>query len=143
VPQTSTVGKPPASAYLYSAPPPFACSWWIGGWGAAWVQVAGELDLATSPQFRETLGEAERAVRLVVLDLRELSFIANSGIHVILDVADDARRKGGRLLIVCGPAQVDPLLELTEICIQVLTSDLDPAEAEPALSHPLPPLVVA
>ena len=64
--------------------------------------MAGELDLATSPQFRQTLEEAQRAVGLVVLDFRELSFIDSSGIHVILNVADDARRKGDRLLIVAG-----------------------------------------
>jgi len=133
MPQASPTRRPSASAYLHAAPPPFACSWWIGGWGAAWVQVAGELDLAASPQFRETLGDAERAARLVVLDLRELSFIASSGVHVILDIAGEARRKGGRLLIVRGPPQVDRILELTEVCTQVLTLDLDPAEAAPAL----------
>jgi anti-anti-sigma factor len=85
--------------------------------------------------LRETLGEAERAARLVVLDLRELSFIASSGVHAILDVAGDARRKGGRLLIVRGPAQVDQMLKLTEVSMQVLTLDLDPAEAAPAPSH--------
>jgi anti-anti-sigma factor len=97
----------------------------------AWVQVAGELDLATSPQLRETLEEAGRAASLVVLDLGELSFIASSGVHVILDIAGEARRNGGRLLIVRGPAQVDRMLELTEVCKQVLTMDLDPAEAAP------------
>jgi anti-sigma B factor antagonist len=138
VPQASVVGSP-ASAYLCAAPPPFGCSWWIGGWDAAWVQVAGELDLATSPRFRETLGEAERAARLVVLDLRELSFIASSGVHVILDVAGDARRKGGRLLIVRGPAQVDRMLKLMEVCMQVLILDLDSPGLPHALSDRQPP----
>jgi len=55
------------------------------------VQVAGELDLATAQQFRQVLGEAQQAARMVVLDLRELSFIDSSGIHVILDAAHDAR----------------------------------------------------
>jgi anti-anti-sigma factor len=73
-----------------------------------------------------------------VLDLRELSLIASSGVHVILDVAGDARRKGGRLLIVRGPAQVDRMLELTEVYTQVLSLHFDPAEAAPALSHLLP-----
>jgi anti-anti-sigma regulatory factor len=41
-------------------------------------------------------GGSQRAAGLAVLDLRELSFIDSSGVHVILDVADDARRKGER-----------------------------------------------
>ena len=137
MPQVSAVRRPiPAREY---APPPFVCSWQIGGWDAAWVQVTGELDLATSPQFRQRLGEAQHAVRLVVLDLRELCFIDSSGVHVILDAARDSRRYGGRLLIVRGPAPVDRVLTLTEVCKQVVIFDLAPAEPVPAPSHVLPP----
>ncbi len=136
MPQASIV-RSPTHARQY-AKPPFVCSWEIGDWGAAWVQVAGELDLATSPQFRRTLREAQRAVRLVVLDLRELCFIDSSGTHVILDAAQDARRKGDRLLIVRGPAQVDRVLTLTEVCKRVVIFDLAPAEPAPALLHVVP-----
>jgi anti-sigma B factor antagonist len=137
VPQAAAV-RSPTHARQY-ATPPFVCSWEIGDWGAAWVQVAGDLDLATSPQFRRTLREAQRAVRLVVLDLRELYFIDSSGAHVILDAAQDARREGDRLLIVRGPAQVDRVLTLTEVCKQVVIFDLAPAEPVPAPVHVLPP----
>jgi hypothetical protein len=41
--------------------PLFACSWQTQSGGAAWVQVAGELDIATSPQLRQTMEEAQRA----------------------------------------------------------------------------------
>jgi anti-anti-sigma factor len=119
------------------------CSWKIAGWGAAWVQVAGELDLATSPQFRQTIGEAHRAARVVVLNLRELCFIDGSGVHVILDAARDCRRYGGRLLVVRGSAQVDRVLALTEIRKQVVILDLAPGEPEPALPHVLSTAVVA
>jgi anti-sigma B factor antagonist len=118
------------------------CSWQIGGWDAAWVQVTGELDLATSPQFRQRLGEAQRAVRLVVLDLRELCFIDSSGVHVILDAARDFRRSGGRLLIVRGPAPVDRMLALTEVGKQVVIFDLAPAELAPP-PHVAPPGLAA
>jgi anti-anti-sigma factor len=136
VPETSAVRNHQGAARLYAAPPPFACSWQIGHQGVAWVQVAGELDPATSPQFRRTLEEAQRAVGLVVLDLRELSFIDSSGVHVVLDVADDARRK---LLIVRGPAQVDRTLMLAKIGKQVSIFDLDPAGATPTLLQLAPP----
>jgi anti-sigma B factor antagonist len=95
------------------AAPPFACSWEMGRWDATWVRVSGEVDLATSPQFRQTVGEAQRAAGVVVLDLRELCFIDSSGVHVILDAADDCRRCGGQLLIVRASASVDRVLALS------------------------------
>jgi anti-sigma B factor antagonist len=138
MPHAAAVGSTTV-AHDYGAPP-FVCSWRIGGWDAAWVQVAGELDLVTSPQFRQRLGEAQRALRLVVLDLRELGFIDSSGVHVILDAACDARRYGGRLLIVRGPAPVDRVLALTGVDKEVMIFDLPPAELSP---HVAPPRLAA
>ena len=138
----ASVLRSPAFACEFAAPQ-FVCSWETGGWGAAWVQVAGELDLATSSQFRETLAEAQRAARLVVLDLRELSFIDCSGTHVILDAARDLRQNGGRLLIVRGTPQVDRVLALTEVSKQVTIFDHAPNEPPPVLAHLLPPTVAA
>jgi anti-sigma B factor antagonist len=128
MPQASAVRTPTVTREYVASP--FTCSWEIGGSGAAWVQVAGELDLITSPQFRQTLEEAQRAADVVVLDLRELSFIDSSGVHVILDAARDSRRNGGRLLIVRGPAQVDRVLTLTDVYEQVAI--FDPATTQPA-----------
>jgi anti-sigma B factor antagonist len=139
VPEASAVRSQQDAVCLYAVPTPFACSWQIGYRGVAWVQVAGEMDLATSPQFRQTLEEAQRAAGLVMIDLRELSFIDSSGIHVVRDVADDARRKGDRLLIVRGSAQVDRMLTLTKTGKQVSTFDLDPAGATPTLLPLAPP----
>jgi anti-sigma B factor antagonist len=141
MPQFSAL-RSPGVAREYVAPP-FVCSWRIGGWNAAWVQVAGELDLATSKQFRQRLGEAQRAVRVVVLDLRELCFIDSSGVHIILDAAHDARRYAGRLLIVRGPAPVDRVLTLTDVDKQVVIFDLAPSEPAPAPLRILPPELMA
>jgi anti-sigma B factor antagonist len=141
VPQALAV-RSPTVAREYAAPT-FVCSWEIDGGGAAWVQVAGELDLATSPQFRQTLGEAQRAARVVVLDLRELCFIDSSSVHVIIDAARDARRNAGRLLIVRGSAPVDRVLALTDVRKQVVSFDLAPAEPAPALLQVLLPGVAA
>jgi MFS superfamily sulfate permease-like transporter len=77
-------------------------------------------------------------MRLVVLDLRELSFIDSSGIHVILDADSDAQREEGRLLIVRRAAQVDRMLTLTEVGKQVMLFDLPSAEPAPALLHVAP-----
>jgi len=118
--------------------PPFACSWHAVGLSAAWVHVTGELDLATSPQLRQTLREALRGARLLMVDLRELSFIDCSGAHAILDVAEQAQRDGDQMLIVRGPAQVDRLLTLAAVSERVPIIDLAPADAELALPHAVP-----
>jgi hypothetical protein len=65
------------------AAPPFDCTWQMGGTGAAWVDVAGESDLATSPQLRQKLQDAQLHAHLVVLDLRELTFMDSAGLHVV------------------------------------------------------------
>jgi anti-sigma B factor antagonist len=127
-----------SAAVPHPAAAPFSCSRHVDALGVGWVQVAGELDLATSPQLRETLGEAQQARQLVVLDLRALSFIDGSGVHVIFDLARDARQKEGWLLVVRGHAQVERLLTLTEVCKQVLIFDLALAEPALALPHLLP-----
>ena len=66
-----------------------------------------------------------------MLDLRELSFIDSSGVHVILDAARESRRNGGRLQIVRGPVQVDRVLTLTDVYEQVAIFDLAPTDLRP------------
>jgi anti-anti-sigma factor len=141
MPPASAVGSPIIAREF--AGPAFACSWEMGGFGAAWVRVTGELDLATSPDFRQTVGEAQRAVRLVVLDLRELYFIDCSGVRVILDAALDSRRSGGRLLIVRGPSQVDRVLTLTKVGRHVTIFDVAVDERAPALFQAVLPEAAA
>jgi anti-anti-sigma factor len=131
---------PKASAITRSTPtsrpapsPPFECSWQAGGFGAAWVRAAGVLDLATSPQLRETLGQAQLDARLVVLDVREITFIDTAGLHVIVNATREARREGHRLMLVRGSAAVDRVLVLTGASSQISTFDLDPTEPAPTL----------
>jgi hypothetical protein len=40
-------------------PPALVCSWTDGGLDAAWVHVAGELDVAAVPQLVRTLRESQ------------------------------------------------------------------------------------
>ena len=39
----------------HSLPPAFHCSWADGGPDATWVRLAGELDIATTPQLERAL----------------------------------------------------------------------------------------
>lgn len=103
-------------------PPTFICSPADVGVGAAWVHVAGELDVATTPQLDRTLREAELQTRLVVLDLRDIPFMDASGVHAVVDASVRAREVGRRLLLPRGPPDVDRMFALTgtvhevEIC---------------------------
>jgi anti-sigma B factor antagonist len=117
------------------APPPFFCRWTEGGSDAAWVHLAGELDLANTPQLERTLREAQRHAHLVVLDLRGLTFIESSGIHVILDAAGSVRPGDGRLIVVRGPAHVDLALTLTGASKEILVLDLESAKAPVRALH--------
>jgi anti-anti-sigma factor len=116
------------AAIRYAAPPPFICMWKEGGSDAAWVHVAGELDLESAQSLGQTLRETQLHARMVVLDLRELTWMDSSGVHVVLDAVDDARRAGGRLILIRGPAHVDRVLTLTGARDQVEILDLDPTE---------------
>jgi stage II sporulation protein AA (anti-sigma F factor antagonist) len=126
VPQASVLTSPVATS-RYVAPSPFVCSWSLGGSGAAWIHVAGELDLANTPELRRVLRDAQLYARMVVLDLRELTFIESAGVHVILDAVANVRPGKGRLIVVSGPVQVDRALTLTSVASQVLIVDLDPS----------------
>jgi anti-anti-sigma factor len=131
VPQTSVLTNSIATG-RYVAPSPFECSWRPGGSGAAWVHVAGEMDLANTPELRRALRDAQLYARVVVLDLREVTFIESSGVHAILDAVANVQPGNGRLILVRGPAQVNRALALTGLTgasSQVLIVDLDPSEA--------------
>jgi anti-sigma B factor antagonist len=128
MPQASVLTRPTATS-RYVAPSPFECSWRPGGSGAAWVHLAGEMDLVNTPELSRALRDAQLYAQVVVLDLRELTFIESAGVHVILDVAANVRPGKGRLIVVRGPAQIDRALTLTGASSQVLIVDLDPSEA--------------
>jgi anti-anti-sigma factor len=102
---------------------PFVCSSTGGGLDAAWVHVAGALDIATSPQLEQALRDTP--ARLVVLDLRELGFMDCAGVHAILEASASARRDGRRLILLRGTPNVDRIFALTGSDDDVEIGDLD------------------
>jgi anti-anti-sigma factor len=110
-------------------PPPFACVTTPDGVDSAWVELRGELDMATAPQLAWTLREPPLLVpHLVVLDLRELWFIDSSGVRAIAEASIRARRSGRRLVLVGGSAAVQRMFTLTGRSADVDILDLDPVE---------------
>lgn len=131
----------PSPVPLFTAPregmpflciPPFQCTLTVGGRRAAWVHVAGELDLLTSPQLESILAEARLSARMTVLDAREVTFIDCSGIHTIHDASKACEHDAGRLMVVSSAA-IERILDLTDLRDEISTFDLSPDEPDPAL----------
>jgi anti-sigma B factor antagonist len=80
-----------------------------------WVQPTGELDLLTSPMLKRHLEEVLAHAWLVVLDLRQLSFIDASGLHVICDASESADAENRRLMVIRGTDWVHRVFTLTGV----------------------------
>lgn len=93
--------------------PTFGCTMGHGGRGEALVRLAGELDAGAAPRLAQTLREAIRRTRLVVVDLRGLTRVDVSGVGALVSASRSARSDGCRLVMVRGFAQVERLLAVT------------------------------
>jgi anti-sigma B factor antagonist len=119
-------------------PPAFACTETHGGLDAAWVNVVGELDIATAPVLALTLHESQQLAHLTVLDLRELAFIDSAGVHTIVNASLRARKNGRRLVLVRGRPEIYRMFTLTGSTAQVDIADPDPVQPPvPALQRSL------
>lgn len=124
MPNTSLLSAPAAvpSAEHVS---PLTCSWEHRGKCAAWVHLAGELDLATAPQLSLVLADAQRHAGLIVIDLRELRFMDSIGGRALTDACSLARRKAKETVVVRGSAQVDGMFTLMAIDMHAHVIELD------------------
>jgi anti-sigma B factor antagonist len=109
-------------------PPAFHCSWTDGGLDGAWVRLAGELDVATTPRLERVLREPRLQARLIVLDLRDLAFMDSSGVHAIVDASVRARQVGHRVLLLRGRPGVDRVFTLTGSSEDVGNGDIHAVE---------------
>ena len=76
------------------------------------VQPHGELDLATAPTLRAALDRIEKPKRLV-LDLRGLTFIDSSGLHLLMALYQRAQHDGFQLTLVAPAGPADRTIQLT------------------------------
>ena len=106
----------------------FACTATHGGLDAAWVYVAGELDIVTAPQLERTLRESQQRAHLTVLDLRELTFMDSASVHTIVAASLSARDAGRRLVLVRGRPDIYRIFMLTGNLAHVDIGDLEPVQ---------------
>ena len=80
------------------------------------VKVHGELDLSTSPVFRDKI-ETELArdenIRHLVLDLEDVSFIDSSGLGAVLGRFKSISQRGGKMAGVTVPPHLKKLFALS------------------------------
>jgi anti-anti-sigma factor len=93
------------------------------------VELAGELDAVAAPGVEAELARVEAGdARMVVLDLRGLTFIGSSGLQVVVLAH---RRLAERLVVVRGPRNVQRMFELSDTATPLPFAD-EPPHATPA-----------
>jgi anti-sigma B factor antagonist len=93
--------------------------------GGSVVSVRGELDIASSPAFKQAL-EGARATDActVLVDLAGLQFIDSTGLRVLLAAKQRAAAGGGDLRIRNARAGVRRLLEIAGV-LELLSAERD------------------
>jgi anti-anti-sigma factor len=78
------------------------------------IVAAGEVDLATAGELREQITVLlDVGWRDVLTDLREVTFMDTSGVHVLLDANLRAQAEGVKLTVLVEPGPVRELLRIT------------------------------
>ena len=74
----------------------------------------GEVDIDTVGQIREQLEQSAAAgASRVLLDLGGATFLDSSGLHLVLETDEAARRDGWEFGLISGPSDVQRVFDLT------------------------------
>ncbi|GAC1364168.1 MAG: hypothetical protein NVSMB32_06420 [Actinomycetota bacterium] len=85
-----------------------------GGPDCQYLRLIGELDMSSAPSLQEALSAAEAAAPpLLVIDLRRLTFIDSSGLHLLLGAQEWASHNHRRLTLIRGTSAVHTAFEIT------------------------------
>lgn len=89
------------------------------------VAPIGEIDIATVGQIGDRLDALKADYERVVLDLRQVTFVDSTGLHLILRADAASRSDGWDFQIIDGPAGVRRLFELTQVMQQLRFAEPD------------------
>jgi len=129
MPHSSLPSDSTAGAARQFAPPTFTCTRRPDGWSSVWIDLAGELDLATCPHFEQVLRKAQDEASIVSIDLQELSFIDGAGLRAIVTAAARGTLTKTSLTLVGPGGQVERLIDLTGLAKTVEVIEFDSAGA--------------
>jgi anti-anti-sigma factor len=98
------------------------------------VQSRGELDLVSVETLRAALDGIKSAARLV-LDLRGLSFIDSTGLHLLVALHQRAQRDGFQLTLLAPAAPLDRAIQLCGLDKALpFVAPVDAIDSEPGAS---------
>ena len=84
--------------------------------GSVLLSVSGDLDLGTVPQVRAELDRLAAEHRTVALDLSAVRFMDSTGVHLLMEATNDARRDGWTFMLTRDlSAEVARLFDLTSV----------------------------
>ena len=114
--RTPSLTEPPQARNVSDRPPePFRCDVEPAREHVR-VVPRGEVDLETAPALDARLRElCESGFGHLVLDLREVTFMDSTGLRVVLDWDDFARRDGIAFTLIPGPPALQRLFEITGV----------------------------
>lgn len=78
--------------------------------------LVGELDLHTSPEFKEhitKLFDTHPHIRHLIMNVKSLSFVDSSGLGVILGRYRELQERGGQLFFVQANPQIKRILQMS------------------------------
>ncbi|MGC4815314.1 STAS domain-containing protein [Micromonospora sp. DT228] len=80
------------------------------------VEVAGDLDMSTTPELRDQLRQlVESGVKVVVVDLSGVGFLDSSGLGTLVVAYKDLRERGGSLSLAGVGRSVRTVLSITSV----------------------------
>lgn len=103
------------------------------------VEVAGDVDMSTTPELRDQLRQlVESGPRVVVVDLTGVGFMDSSGLGVLVVAYKDLRERDGWLALAGVSRAVRTVLSITSVdrVIGIFDTVQDAEEASPAVSGP-------
>ena len=78
------------------------------------IELAGEVDLYTAPEFKERmLGVIDEGKKRVVVDLSKATFIDSTTLGVLVGGVKRLRPSGGSLALVCKDPNITKIFEIT------------------------------
>ena len=78
----------------------------------ATVALNGELDISTTPQFTAAIGALEPGYETLIVDLSQCTFLASSGISILLEQAHRSKQDGFELVVIKAPPDVQRMFDL-------------------------------
>jgi anti-sigma B factor antagonist len=82
--------------------------------GSCVFSLAGEIDVYTAPQLKQTLNEAiDQGCVAPIVDLTNVDFIDSTGLGVLVGVLKRVKERDGSLRLVCTSEQIMRIFRIT------------------------------